>query len=264
MNLMDCHVHIPALNQRDLEVMALSNVKAVIAHTSEPEVYKDIPSQSIFDFAERMVSFHAWRAAKYYIDVYVCTCVSMVGIPVDYEVALARLPEFVKRPDIIGLGEVGFEPNSATCSDLAVQEKILRAQMDIARDADKTIDIHTPLTDKPKWVDRYLGIIAEHKVNPAKVVIDHANETCVKMITDAGCWAGITIQPFRKVRAPEAAQMVKSGNMDLILVDSDSGIPESDSLAVPRTALEMKRLGMTDAVIEKVLWDNPRKAYGIA
>jgi len=263
LRFIDCHVHVPALNQRDLELMALSGISAIVAHTSEPEVHKDIPSDSIFQFAERMLTFHAWRAEKYFIDVHVCVCVSMVGVPVDYERALSRLPEFVKRPGIVGLGEVGLEPNSATCPDLAVQEKILRAQLDIARDADKTICIHTPLNDKQKWVSRYLGMIQEHRLSPDSVIIDHADSTCMGMIADSGCWAGITVQPHRKVRAVDAAQIAKSGNMRRILVDSDSGIPECDSLAVPRTALEMRRLGMSKDDIEQVLWVNPREAYHI-
>ena len=263
MRLMDCHVHVPSLNQRDLELLALSGVTALVTHISEPEEYKDISVDAIFDFAERLLNFHAWRTNMYFIKLHVCACVSMVGVPLDYEAALARLPELVKRPEIVALGEVGLEPRSATCSDLAIQEKILRAQLDIARELNKPIDIHTPLTDKPKWVDQYLGMVAEHKLDPSKVIIDHADATCVDMITKAGCWAGITIQPHRKVRAPDAAQMIKDGDRNLILVDSDSGVPPSDSLAVPRTALEMRRLGLTEADISKVLWENPNKAYGL-
>jgi predicted metal-dependent TIM-barrel fold hydrolase len=263
MQLMDSHVHVAALNQRDLELMTISNVKAVVAHIAEPDVATNIPWSATFDFVDRMLDFHTWRAAKYFINVHVCACVSMVGIPVEWEETLARLPACVKRPEIVALGEVGLEPLSITCSDLSVQEKILRAQLDIARDVNKTVAIHTPLTEKPKWVDRYLGMIAEHKLERSKVVIDHADATCVNMITAAGCWAAITVQPHRRVRAADAAAMVKSGDRHLVLVDSDSGIPESDSLAVPKTALELRRLGLAEAEIERVLWDNPRKAYGI-
>ena len=264
MQLMDCHVHVAALNQRDFELMAISNIKAVVAHIAEPDAATDIKSDDYFGFVERMLSFHTWRAAKYWLDVHVCACVSMVGVPNDWEAALARLPDCIARPEIVAIGEIGLEPRSITCSDLAIQERILRAQLDMARELNKVVALHTPLTDKPKWVDKYLGMIAEHKLDPSKVIIDHVDSTDIKMVQDSGCWAAITVQPWRYVRAPDAAQMVKAGDMDRILVDSDSGVPESDSLAVPKTALEMKRLGMTEADIEKVLWDNPRKAYGIA
>ena len=263
MQLMDCHVHIAALNQRDLQLMTISNVKSVVAHIAEPDVATNIPWTATFDFVDRMLDFHTWRAAKYYIDVHVCACISMVGIPVEWEKTLARLPACVNRPEIVAIGEVGLEPRSITCSGLSIQEKVLRAQLDIARDVNKTVVFHTPLTEKPKWVDRYLGMIEEHKLDRAKVIIDHADPTDVKMITDAGCYAGITVQPWRKVSAADAAEMVKSGDRDLVLVDSDAGIPESDSLAVPKTAFEMRRLGLSEAEIQKVLWDNPRKAYGI-
>ena len=67
MQLMDCHVHIAALNQRDLQLMTISNVKSVVAHIAEPDVATNIPWTATFDFVDRMLDFHTWRAAKYYI-----------------------------------------------------------------------------------------------------------------------------------------------------------------------------------------------------
>jgi len=263
MQLMDCHLHIAALNQRDLELMALANIKAVVAHIAEPDAATNIKSEDTFSFVDRMLNFHTWRAAKYCIDVHVCACVSMVAVPIDWQVALERLPACVARPEIVGMGEVGLEPNSITCPDLAIQEKILRGQLDIARDCNKPIIFHTPLTDKPKWVDRYRGMIEEHGLDPDKVIIDHVDPTDVTQVTDLGYWAAISVQPFRKVRAIDAAEMVRAGDARRILVDSDCGLPESDSLAIPRTALELRRLGVADETIHQVLWHNPRKAYSL-
>ena len=263
MQLMDCHVHVEALNQRDLELMALAGIEAIVSHTSLPEAQSDFRSEAIFEFADRMLGYHAWRSEKYSIRTHVCVCVSMVGVPLDYEVALARLPGYITSHPIVGIGEVGLEPGSLTCPDLATQESILRAQLDIARSLNKPVAIHSPVADKAKWVGMYLGMVKEHGLNPAKVIIDHADAACIRTVTDAGCYAAITVQPHRKVRAADAAAMIKSADTEHVLVDSDCSVNEFDALAVPRTALEMRRLGMTDEDIERVLWHNPKKAYGI-
>jgi len=261
--MIDCHVHVEALNHRDLELMAVAGVKAIISHTALPDLHENIPSQAIFDFGHRLLGFHSWRASKHLIETYICSCVSMVGVPIDYKEALERLPQFLSRERVVGIGEVGLEPNSSTCPDLTTQEEILRAQLVIARENAKTVDIHTPLTEKPKWVERYLAMIKELKLDPSKVVIDHADATVVKMITNSGCNAAITVQPWRKVRAVDAAKAIEEADLQRVLIDSDCTVLESDPLAVPRTALEMRKLGMSAGDIKTVMWDNPRRVYGL-
>jgi predicted metal-dependent TIM-barrel fold hydrolase len=229
MKLMDCHVHVEALNRRDLELMSLAGIEVIVSHTSLPEVEANIPSNAIFEFAERMLTYHNWRTQKYAIKTYVCTCVSMMGVPVDYEAALARLSDFIRSQPIVGIGEVRLEPASWTCPDLSIQEIILRAQLDLARDLHKPIAIHSPVADKARWVDRHLGMIKEHRLDPSMVIIDHADTTCISMVLDAGRYAAITVQPHRKARAADAAAMVKSAAANRELVDSDSSLNEFDS-----------------------------------
>jgi hypothetical protein len=244
--------------------MALAGVGVVVTHTSTPEAHENIPAEAIFDFNDRVLSFHSWRASKYFIETYACVCVSMVGVPVDYKAALDRLPGYLSKDRIVGIGETGLEPGSATCSDLKVQEEILRAQLVMAKKHGKTVALHTPLTEKSRWVTRYLDMVNELGLNPERVVIDHADQSVVGMITRAGCYAGITVQPWRRVRPVDAAKAVEEGDMDRILVDSDCSFLESDPLAVPKTGLEMRKLGMGDDEVRRVLWENPQRAYGLA
>jgi hypothetical protein len=262
--MVDCHLHIEALNQHDLELMALSGLRCVVSHTSLPEAHECISSAAIFDLCDRVLDFHSWRARQYFIDTYVCVCVSMVGVPVDYGAALDRLETYLTRERVVGIGEIGLEPSSPTCSDLRVQEQILRRQLAIAKEHGMTVALHTPPAGKPKWVSRYLEMINEVGLERGKVVIDHADESVIRMITEAGCNAAISVQPWRKVRAIDAARAIDTGEVERILVDSDCGLLESDPLAVPRTALEMRKLGMSGETIRRVVWDNPRRVYGLA
>jgi len=261
MEMVDCHLHVEALDQHSLELMALAGVRAVVSHTSLPEVHENIPSQAIFDFVDRMLGFHSWRTSKFFIDTYVCVGVSMVGIPIDYEEALARLPGYLDKERVVGIGEIGLEPSSATCPDLDTQEKILKAQLTMAKEYAKPVAIHTPPVDKPRWVERYLAMVRDLRLTPSQVIIDHADETVAKMIIDSGCNAALTVQPWRKVKPADAAKIVQTVGTDRMLIDSDCSILESDPLSVPKTALEMRKLGMSESEIREVVRENPRRLF---
>lgn len=270
MQLMDPHLHLEGLNNSSLQLMAMCDMKTVVGMVAIPEVVpemnKDFPPDAIFEYVDRVLSFHAWTTEQFFlIDTYCCVAVSMVGVPRRYKEALDKLKAYIEHHDrVVGIGEIGFEPDSPTCSDMRLQEEIIAAQLEIAREVGTLVCFHTPLRDKPKWVERYLSMLKEAGVKPDKVIIDHADATDVKMITDAGCYAGITVQPHRHVRAGEAAEMISTGDRTRILVDSDTAtLNESDPIAVPRVAFEMRKLGMSEADIEQVLWENPRRAYGL-
>jgi predicted metal-dependent TIM-barrel fold hydrolase len=270
MKLMDCHLHFEGLSDGSLRLMAMSGIQAIVSMTAIPEVIpemnKDFSPDAIFDSCDRILNYYAWIAKQYMIDTYVCVAVSVVGIPLRYKESLKKMKTYLKdRNQIIGIGEIGFEPDSLTCSDLKIQEEIIATQIEIAKQFKKTLCFHTPLTEKLKWFKRYLSMIKEGGLDFDKVIIDHVDKSIVKEVTSSGCYAGISVQPRRKVRAKDAAIMIKKGDENRILVNSDTCFPhESDPLSVPRTAFEMKKLGIKDTEIKKVLWENPRKVFGLS
>lgn len=268
---MDPHLHLEGLNHNSLQLMAMSGFKAIVAMVSIPEVVpemnKDFPPEAIFEYADRVLGFGAWTTKQYFmIDTYACVAVSMVGVPLHYREALKKLGAYLQqREQIVGIGEIGFEPSSPTCSDLKVQEEIIKTQLELAKKLGKRVCFHTPLTEKIKWSERYVAMIKEAQLDPSQVIIDHSDGMNVRAVIDAGCYAGITVQPHRDVRAIDAAEIIRASDRSRILVDSDSAtLNESDPLAVARTAFELKRMGLPEKEIEEVLWDNPRRAYGLA
>ena len=266
MRLIDSHLHVDALNHHSLELMALSGVEALISMVAVPDAHKDIRAVSIFEFCDRVRTYHAWRTENFFrIKTYTCVGISMVGVPIDYEEGLALMRDYFTRhgDEIVGIGEIGLEPSSTTCPDLRTQERVLRAQLDIARDFSKPIIFHTPPTDKARWVAQYVGALKEHKVDLERVVFDHCEPSVVNMITGQGCFAALTLQPWRKVRPLDAAQAVKAGDPSRILVDSDCSLLDSDPLAVPKAAFEMRMLGLPEADIRKVVWENPIRLYNL-
>lgn len=264
MKMIDPHIHLDSRPREELTLMAAAGITAVVTMTYYPHLNLPISAQTILDYIERSIRFEVWRGKQELIDVYLGVALNPVSIPPDSDRVLEALPRYLGSEKVVAIGEVGLEPGSQTCPDLARQREILRAQLKMARESGKPIVFHTPHAEKPKWVEQYLELIFEAKVEPSKVVIDHADGTVVRKITEAGCNAGITVQPWRGLTPQEAAKIQKDANPGKVLVDSDCNITmASDALSVPKTALEMRRAGFSEDNVRKVVFENPARLFGL-
>jgi predicted metal-dependent TIM-barrel fold hydrolase len=263
MEIIDPHVHVDHISRRDLGLMAASGVRAVVSHTYYPHLNVEIRSQTILDYYERVMKFETWRSDQELIHTYVCISLNPVSIPVDYQKVLEAMPKYLGEKNIVAIGEVGLDPGSKTCPDLAVQEEIVRAQLRLANQYGKPVVFHTPATDKEKWVRKYFDLITQEKVNPAKVVIDHADATVAGMIANLGGTAGISVQPWRNMTPESGAKVASECPYDKVLIDSDCSPLLSDPMSVPKTVHEMRRLGMSKGDINKIVFENPCRIYNL-
>lgn len=114
--------------------------------------------------------------------------VSMVGVSLRYKEVLKGLSTFLQqKKQVAGIGEIGFEPDSSTCSDLKIQEGIIQFQLELAKKLGKVVCFYTPLKEKVKWIERYLAMIKEAHLDQTQVVMDHSDGTNVRTVVNAGC-----------------------------------------------------------------------------
>jgi len=165
---------------------------------------------------------------------------------------------------VVGVGEIGMEPKSGTCPDLGRQEDILRAELGIAREHNKAAVMHLTSAERTSWIERYIKLIDEVGLDRGKAVIVHSDASTTKIITDAGCIANISVSPMRRLTPEDAAKIISENDTDRILVSSDNRIRHrSDPLSVPRIAVQMRRLGLSDKEVKKVLFDNPNRIFNL-
>ena len=265
MKMIDPHLHIDSRTREDLASMATSGITAVVTLTYYPHLHLSITSQTLLDYFERAIKFETWRGNQELIDVYVGIALNPVSIPPDYDKVLEVIPKYIAEERVVAIGEIGLEPGSQTCPDLSRQKEILKAQLKIAKEHGIPVVFHTPHLDKESWVEQYLDMIAQEKVEPGKVVIDHADASVMKKVFDFGCNVGITVQPWRGLGPQDAAKILKDCHLGRVLIDSDCNITlPSDSLSVPKTALEMKRIGFSEDDIKQVVFENPARIFNLA
>jgi hypothetical protein len=57
-----------------------------------------------------------------------------------------------------------------------MEDKYFRLQLDLARELELPVMIHTPHRDKKRGASRSMDVILEQGLDPSRVVIDHVNE----------------------------------------------------------------------------------------
>ena len=121
------------------------------------------------------------------------------------------LPGFVAKEGVAAIGEVGYG------NQTALEDKYLRLQIELAKEFERPIMIHTPFRDKKRGTLRTLDVLEEHGFNPARRVIDHNNEETVRAVLDCGFYAGFSIYSGTKMGNARMAALVELYGPQLML-----------------------------------------------
>ncbi len=257
MPFFDPHVHMTSRTTDDYQAMADAGVVAII----EPAFWLGQPRTGIDTFRDYYSSLIGWerfRSSQFGIKHY-CT-IGLNSREANNE-ALAEevmeiLPLFIYKEGVVGVGEIGFDDQTAA------EEKYYRLQLNLAKEANLPVQIHTPHRDKKRGTTRSMDIALEQGLDPAMVIVDHNNEETVKEVLDRGFWAAFTIYPFTKMGNERMVDIVKQYGTDRIMVNSAADWGISDPLAVPKTAALMKQMGISDESIRLVTYQNAITAFG--
>ena len=165
------------------------------------------------------------------------------------------LPLYVGKEGVVAIGEIGYDDQTEA------EDRFYRLQLELAKEVDLPVMIHTPHRDKKKGTTRSMDVNEEHGLPPHMVIVDHNNEETVKEVLDRGYWAAFTIYPHTKMGSERMVEIVKQYGPERIIVDSAADWGISDPLAVPKTAALMRRMGIPEEHIRMTCYQNALKAY---
>jgi predicted metal-dependent TIM-barrel fold hydrolase len=256
MRYIEPHGHMVSRTTDDYQDMAAAGCVAV----SEPAFWAGFDRSSVqgfYDYFRQLTEFEPKRAAKFGIQHYTWMCINpkeSEDLKLAAEV-LEIIPEFLDKPTVLGIGEIGLNKNSR--NEMTVLEK----HVDLAARHDQLILVHTPhLEDKLKGTRLIIDVLkSDRRIKPERVIIDHVEEHTVKLVMDAGFWAGMTLYPESKCTPARAIDILEVYGTDRIWMNSACDWGVSIPLAVPRTALEMRRRAHSAEMIDKVVYQNPIK-----
>jgi hypothetical protein len=255
----DPHAHMISRSTDDYEAMARAGVVAVI----EPSFWLGQPRTNLgsyVDYLSTILGFEKFRAGQFGIRHYCCIGLNPKEANNDAlaEAVLDVLPHFAAKESVVALGELGYDEQTPQ------EDKCLRLQIDLAKELELPIMIHTPHRDKHRGTLRTMDVLAEHGFEPGRCVIDHNTEETVREVLDRGYFAGFSIYPQTKMGNERMTEIVRRYGPERIIVDSACDWGVSDPLAVPKTAALMAERGIPSATIRQVTYDNALAVYGLS
>jgi uncharacterized protein len=259
MRYIEPHAHMVSRVTDDYLHMVTAGCQAVC----EPAFWAGFDRSSahgFYDYFCQLTEHEPRRAARFGLPHYSWLCINPKESE-DLKLAddvLAIIPKLLNRPTVLGIGEIGLNKNSRN------EIKVLEKHVNLAAEHGQLILVHTPhLEDKLKGTRLIVDLIkGDKRIQPGRVIIDHVEEHTVKLVLDAGMWAGMTLYPESKCSPARAIDMMEVYGNESIWMNSACDWGISDPLAVPKTALEMRRRGHSVAVIDKLIYQNPLKFLG--
>lgn len=254
MRYIEPHAHMVSRTTDDYEKLITAGCEAVC----EPAFWAGFDRGSVEGFRDyylQLTQYEPARAAKFGLPHYTWICLN----PKEAEdLALAKdvlgiIPEFLDKPNVLGVGEIGLNKNSRN------ELEVLEQHIDIAAQRDELILVHTPhLEDKLKGTKLIIDALLNNpRIKPERVVIDHVEEHTIALAKDKGFWAGMTLYPESKCTPMRAVDMLEMYGTDQIWMNCACDWGVSDPLAVPKAIVEMRRRGHSQATIDKVVYGNP-------
>jgi predicted metal-dependent TIM-barrel fold hydrolase len=254
--LIDPHIHMSSRTTDDYAAMREAGIVAVI----EPAFWLGQPRTTVGSFQDYFSSLVGWerfRASQFGIRHY-CT----IGLNSKEannealaEAVMELLPLYACKEGVVAIGEIGYDDMTPA------EDKYFRLQLDLAKELEMPVMIHTPHRNKKGGTSRSMDVCLEHGLAPSQVIVDHNNEETVQEVLDRGFWAAFTIYPHTKMGNARMVEIVRQYGCDRIIVDSSADWGVSDPLAVPKTAQLMRERGIPEAHIRAVCYENALQAY---
>jgi len=254
MRYIEPHGHMVSRTTDDYQDMMTAGCAAVC----EPAFWAGFDRNSadgFYDYFCQLTEHEPKRAAKFGLPHFSWLCINpkeSENVVLAAEV-ISIIPEFLKKPGVLGIGEIGLNKNSRN------ELKVLESHVDLAARHDQLILVHTPhLEDKLKGTRLILDLLkSDSRIKPERCIIDHVEEHTIGMVLDSGFWAGMTLYPESKCTSARAIDMLEKFGTDRIWMNSACDWGVSVPLAVPRAALEMRKREHPHSWIDRVIYQNP-------
>src|SRR5919205_377673 len=254
MDYIDPHVHMVSRTTDDYKRMALAGCVLV----SEPAFWAGFDRSGVEgfrDYFRQLTEYERRRSSAYGIEHCCWLCINAKeaeNVALSREV-IAMIPEFLDRPGVLGIGEIGLNKNTRN------EATVFLEHIDLAVKTDEQILIHTPhLEDKYQGTRMILDMLCDDgRINRERVLVDHVEEHTVRLVLEEGFWAGMTLYPVSKCTPARAADIVEMYGPERLLVNSAGDWGPSKPTAVPDFIFEMRRRGHPESLIRRVVYENP-------
>lgn len=256
MRIFEPHAHMFSRVTDDYERMALAGVRAVL----EPAFWLGQPRTNVgsfIDYFDTLLGWERFRAQQFGIHHYCTMALNPREANDDRvnEAVMEILPRYIEKDSCLGIGEIGLDDQTRK------EEKYFVAQLELARQAELPVLVHTPHRDKLRGFERCIAILKDLDYPFERVLLDHGTEETIKITKDLGCYSGFSVYPFTKMDPHRMVKILREYGVERMIVNSACDWGVSDPLMVPKMALRMEQAGFDAEQIRTLVWDNPIRFF---
>lgn len=294
MEYIDSHSHLHTFSWNELELLAITGLKAVVAPAGNPAVqgriYKPpLSPQDVFGLWDHPILLSKFIETRHFFKFFVAIGIHSLGVVGEIEKVLEKIPEYLRKDEVVALGEIGIDPIQyfGKAWPLDQQAEVIKAQLKIAKEYDFPVIIHTPVPKlesdfwidlafsdtekldsyKRKYIEMDLKIINEVGLDHKRVVIDHVDPSVIDFVLkETKAYIGVSIGlDMRRLWPKDVARAIAECDPERIMLNSDIANHAAyvDLFLLHKTIREMIRLKMKDEDIRKVIFENAKKFYGL-
>jgi predicted metal-dependent TIM-barrel fold hydrolase len=246
---------------KEVETLSIAGVEGAVLPTPHMMQWM-VSAETLFRMWRMFLDFEVKHSESLGIKVFVTLSVPFYGLDTESVAeALKKMPEYLDHPSVVGLGEIGMD------AGIADEEKLFRAQLNIAKEHDLPVICHTPTPMEPQAVDEcrhIIKVIESEKFPMDRVILDHTGRKSLEDRLATSAMVGLSLC-YDKLRPEDAAEIVRDypDHRNQLLINSEFGYAADGYFSVPRSVLDMRRLGLKRDVIESVTWDNPKRFFAL-
>ncbi|WP_331235527.1 TatD family hydrolase [Natronorarus salvus] len=298
----DVHNHAHTLSWDDRERYALAGCAAMVMVASGYHwtPYKPARAEDVRFLWDDAVNRRAAIEREHFFEARLGLGVH-TGVRIENpEELLEAMAGYCELEEVVAIGETGVTPSQHISAwDVAEQRAVVEAQMELADTYDLPVILHTPnqSSESKRSYRPGVGVPGYEKntalgaepvldgENPAleavkidveaandaglaeeRIVASHADRNNTPyLMEETDCYLSYTIGHswLIGVDAGDVADAIEEYGPERITVDTDcANVLRTDPFALKRAIFELYRLGIDEAAIRQVVWENPRDLYG--
>ena len=170
------------------------------------------------------------------------------------DAVLWLLPRLLEKDGVVAVGEIGYDEGTAQ------EEDVFARQVELARRRGLPVIVRVPARGGARAVERHLALLNECRLPPQSAVLVGIEEPSIGVVRDAGCWACVTVGAGG-CPAQQAPVLRRRWGVERLLF---TGAPEGcggDLGGVAAAAAALEAAGEAPAIVERLLWSNPRRFF---
>jgi len=252
--LIDTHIHADGMSETELREMVSNGINRAITCAYFP-IEPNYP-QTLIDLFTRLIDYDVPKAREWGLDLHAAIGIHPRSIPkTGFDMIIEVMKTLYKHEFVVAFGETGLQLGSNKEIDA------LKSQLELAKDFDFSIIVHTPSANKLKITEKTLPIIDKIRINPELVVVDHVNDENISKVDQSGYNIGLTVQYGKLLPETAAELIIQFADNNNIVLNSDNGFRKCNITSVAQTIESLKSLGVEKNLLERISYKNAEKIF---